>query len=177
MILSKIILAATMSATVLWLTPIHSNGQHPVHEQCAYGHDLCDADCGVDCDHEHCGSDCDHEDADYAMPTTASPDAHTGHSHSAVHAGEKCTWCKGKGWVSKASDDTCSKCGGEGKYTYIETTTCPRCKGKGSNSGGLFKCIKCKGEGNIYKTKKAKCLTCNGKGHYCFLCKGTGQLK
>jgi len=171
MILSKTILAATMSATVLWLAPIHGDGQHPAHEQCACGHDLCDAGCGAVCDHDHCGSDCDHEDADHAMPATASPDAHTG--HSAVYTKEKCPTCGGKGKLK------CLGCDGKGKFTVTEFTECKRCKGtggiKGTDGKLIVKCPACVGKGGKSKDKKVKCDTCDGKGkNTCLDCGGYG---
>jgi len=161
MILSKIILAATMSATVLWLTPIHSNGNNPIHEHCACGHD-------------HCNADCDHEDADHAVFTTtgdASPDAHTG--HSAVYAKEKCSACSGKGKVS------CTFCGGKGKITRTEFTPCKNCKGTGGIKGRdgklIVKCPTCVGKGGKSKDVKENCSNCSGKGKVtCNSCGGSG---
>ena len=174
MILSKLVLAATMSATVLWLAPIHGNGQHPAHEQCACGHDHCDADCDVDCGHDHCGADCDHEDADHAVLTTtgdASPDAHTG--HTTVYAKEKCSACGGKGKVS------CTFCGGKGKITRTEFTQCKNCKGTGGIKGRdgklIVKCPTCVGKGGKSKDVKENCSSCSGKGKVtCNSCRGSG---
>jgi hypothetical protein len=167
MILSKIVLAATMSATALWLAPIHGNGQHPAHEQCACGHDHCDADCGVDCDHEHCGADCGHEDADYAALTAASPDAHAGHSHSAVYAKEKCDQCNGKGKVE------CWSCNGQGKWKE----TCRTCNGKQVvRVPGKLTAQGCKACGGTGK-EKFVCSSCSGKGKVtCSKCDGKGKL-
>jgi len=161
MILSKIILAATMSATALWFMPIHSNGKHSAHEQCACGHDHC----GVDCGHAHCDADCGHSDAEHAMPTTASPDMST--DHSAVYAKEKCTACNGKGKVD------CWDC--QGKGTWKETCrTCNgsqvvRVPGKLTVQG----CKKCGGTGK----EKFSCNSCNGKGKVtCSKCGGKGKI-
>jgi len=150
MILPKILIAATMSATVLWLAPIHGDGQHPAHEQC-------------DCGHEHTG---------YAMPTTTTPDAHIG--HSAVYAKEKCDNCNGKGKVN------CLSCDGKGKITYTDFTQCSRCKGTGGIKGLdgklIVKCPACVGRGGKSKERKEKCGNCNGKGKLtCMSCGGNGK--
>jgi len=154
MILSKIILAATMSATVLWLMPMHSNGHHPTH-----GHAVCD--------HEHCGTDCDHSDADHAMLTIGSDvssDESTSDSMVQLFK-KKCKDCNGKGKTncnmcggSGTSQDKCTACGGTGieglRNGKLSAAKCPTCKGK----------------------KKAPCYGCGGTGKVtCYSCNGTGK--
>ena len=180
MILSKLILAATMSATVLWLAPIQGDGHHPAHEQCACGHGHCDADCGVDCGHGHCGTDCDHKDADHAASTAASPDAHVGHS-AVLDKKEKCDVCGGKGKVE------CGGCDGKGKrhFTRTITVSCTKCTGSGKveymGPGGQIRkkdCPDCKGTGTESKRVQTTetCTFCNGKGKLeCPRCNGTGK--
>lgn len=101
---------------------------------------------------------------------------------------QKCTGCKGTGWVActyegcsngkieeKKSSSTrpskrlndeevkkCPKCGGLGEVP------CPACKGNGSVA-----CTKCDGSG-----KAPRCNRCTGTGLMaCSKCKGTGELK
>ena len=142
MILSKIILAATVSATALWFMPMHGSGSV----------------------HEHSGAVCGHLDVGHAAPT-AGPDAHADHSHSAVYAATKCDGCNGKGkvdcWECQGRGkwkETCRTCNGKqvvivpGKFT---AQGCKRCGGTGKEK---FECSSCKGKG------KVTCSKCNGKG-------------
>jgi len=147
MILSKIILATTISATALWFMPTQSNGQHSTHGHCDCGHDHC----GVDCGHDHCDSDCGHSDAEHAMLTTAGPD--TSADHSAVYAAkEKCSSCNGKGKITQ----TCSKCNGK-----------KRIPKPGQNGLNLLyqDCDRCDRVLGFPTGKEStKCEWCNGKG-------------
>jgi len=141
MILSKILLAATMSATVMWLTPMSGNADTSVHEHTtAAGH-----------------------------ATPAGPDALT--DHSVVYAKEKCDKCNGKGKLkcSSCGGDggkqkvSCYTCSGTGRVkskgldirTPIFGKKCTSCDGKGKVT---TYCSTCSGKG------KVACDKCDGSG-------------
>jgi len=162
MILSKILLAATISATVLWLTPMSGNANTSVHQ--------------------HGTAMCEHSDTDHSAVDAATIGA-------MAEKMVKCPKCDGKKSFKCDSCDgkkkvDCWSCSGQGKWKETCRTcngsqvvrvpgklTAQGCKACGGTGKEKFACSECGGKG------KVACSKCNGQGKiWCSTCSGTGKV-